>query len=168
VERLRLRLDESGRAFAADGKDTVFLHAELQDADGTVVPDAWENVWFGTTGDVSLIGRNPFSSDAGIASIVVQSEVRRPHAAAYALALVRDGERMRALSGAVSVGGDVEPWEVRVTTDGSVPEVAAPRYDGPITASGRVRATLVVRGRSIAMADSGAPTFRIPGSTAPA
>jgi len=168
VERLRVRLDESGRVFAADGKDIAFLYAELQDADGTVVPDAWENIWFGTAGDVSLIGRNPFSSDAGIASMVVQSEMRRPHAAVYALALVRDGERMRALSGAVSVGGDVEPWEVRVTTDGSVPGATAARYDGPIVASGRVRATLVVGGRSIVTADSGATTFRIPGSTAPA
>jgi beta-galactosidase len=168
VERLRLRLDESGRVFAADGKDTAFLYAELQDADGTVVPDAWENVWFGTTGNVRLVGRSPFSSDAGIASILVQSDVQRPRAVVYALALVRDGERVRALSGAVPVGGEVEPWEVRVTTDGSVPEETAARYDRPITAPGRVRAALVARGRSIVMADSGAPAFRIPGSTAPA
>jgi hypothetical protein len=81
--------------------------------------------------------------------------------------VVRDGERVRVLSDAVSVGGDVEPYEVRATTDGSGPGADARHYPGPFVASGRVRAALFVRGRRVAEADTGAPKFRIAGSTAP-
>jgi beta-galactosidase len=146
VARLDLRVDEASRPFAADGKDVAFLHAELRDASGTLVADAWENVFFGATGDVTLVGANPFSAEAGIASIVVQTEVRRPRGVVYALCLIRDGERVRALSAATSVGGDVEPWEVRVT-------------DG--------MAALMVAGRRLVAADPAAPRFRIAGSRAP-
>jgi beta-galactosidase len=168
VEQMELRLDEGGRPFAVDGKDVAFLHGELRDGNGTLVPDAWENVSFGAIGDVQLVGRNPFSSDAGVATILVQTDLRHPRAAVYALAVVRDGERVRVLSGAVPVGGDTEPWEIRVTTDGSEPVAAAPRYDVPILASGRVRAVLFVRSERLVEADTDTPKFRIPGSTAPA
>jgi beta-galactosidase len=168
ARRLDLWLDEGGRPFAVDGKDVAFLRAELRDAVGTAVPDAWENVWFGATGDVALVGANPFSSEAGVASILVQTETRRPRGAVYALCLVREGERVRVLSAAVSVGGDVEPHEVRVTTDGSAPGAESTRYDGPIDAPGRVRAVLVARGRAVVEADTDLPKFRIAGSTAPA
>jgi beta-galactosidase len=167
VERLDLRLDESGRAFAVDGKDVAFLHAELKDAVGTTIPDAWENVFFGATGDITLVGTNPFSSDAGIASILVQAESRRPRAAVYALCLIREGESVRVVSDAMSVAGDVEPYEVRVTTDGTEPSVEASRYAGPLVVSGRVRAALFVSGRRVIEADTGAPRFRIAGSRAP-
>jgi beta-galactosidase len=167
VDRMDLQLDESGRPFAMDGKDVTFLYAELRDAVGTAVPGAWENVFFGATGDVTLVGANPFTSDAGIASILVQAEVGRPRAAVYALSVVRDGERVIVLSDAVSVGGEVEPFEVRITTDGSEPRADAPRYEEPIGAAGRVRAALFVAGRRIVEADTDVPKFRIAGSTAP-
>jgi beta-galactosidase len=167
VERIDLRLDEGGRPFAVDGKDVAFLYAELRDALGTAVRGAWENVFFGATGDVTLVGANPFSSDAGIASVLLQTETRRPRAAVYALCLVRDGDRVRVLSDAVSVGGDEKPYVVRVTTDGREPGIDAPRYSGPIAAPGRVRAALFVAGRRIVAADTDTPKFRIAGSTAP-
>ncbi len=165
--RLELRLDEGGRPFAVEGKDVAFLRATLLDAWGTPVTSAWENVFFGATGEVELVGANPFSSEAGTSSILVQTEARRPRAAVYALAIVRDGERTRVLSDGVSVGGDVGPWIVRVATDGGEPGPDAPLYDGPFTASGRVRAALYVDGERVAMADGDAPKFRIPGSEAP-
>jgi beta-galactosidase len=167
VQRLDLWLDEGERPFAVDGKDVAFLHAALRDSEGTAVPDAWENVFFSATGDVNLVGANPFSSEAGIASILVQTESRRPRAAVYALCLVREGERLRVLSAATSVGGDVEPYEVRVTTDGSEPGVDATLYEESFVASERVRAALFVGGRRILEADTDAPKFRIAGSTAP-
>jgi beta-galactosidase len=167
LQRIDLRLDEGGRPFAVDGKDMAFLRAELRDAHGTTVAAAWENVFFGATGDVTLIGPNPFSSEAGIASTLVQTETRRPRAAVYALCLVRDGERLRILSAATSVGGDVEPYEVRVTTDASEPGAAATRYEEPFVAPGRVRAALFVGSRRVVEADTDAPRFRIAGSTAP-
>jgi beta-galactosidase len=168
LRRMDLELDEGGRPFALTGKDMAFLRAYLRDADGTTVPDAWENVFFGATGALTLVGANPFSSEAGIASIVMQTEASRPRGAVYALCLVRDGERVRVLSAATPVGGDVEPHEIRVTTDGSEPTVDAVRYEMPLVASERVRAALLVAGRRVVEADLRAPKFRIAGSTAPA
>jgi len=167
VEDLVLRLDESGRPFGEDGKDVAFLWAELRDGDGTVVPDAWENVFFGATGDVQLVGANPFSSDAGIASVLVQTEAKRPTGTVYALSVVRDGEQVRVLTSVLGIRGDVPRGEVRVTSDGSEPGPDAAVYAGPLTASGRVRAALFVGGKLIVEADSDAPKFRIVGSTAP-
>jgi beta-galactosidase len=167
ITRLALHLDEDGRPFATDGKDVAFLRADLRDANGITVPDAWENVSFGATGDVTLVGANPFSSDAGVASILVQTTIRRPRGVVYALGIVHEGNLARVVSDGLSVGGDVEPWEVRVTTDGSAPRSGATRYERPIAASGRVRAALFVAGRRVAEADTDAPKFRIAGSTAP-
>ncbi|MDH3458542.1 MAG: DUF4982 domain-containing protein [Gemmatimonadota bacterium] len=168
VARMDLWLDEGERPFAMDGKDVAFLHAELRDVFGTTVPDVWENVFFGATGHVTLVGANPFSSEAGIASVLVQAEARRPRGAVYALCVVRDSERVRVLSDAMSVGGDVEPYEVRVTTDGSEVGAGADRYQAPFVAPGRVRAALFVAGSRLVTADTDAPKFRIAGSTAPA
>jgi hypothetical protein len=172
VENLELRLDESGRPFAAGGKDVAFLHAELRDADGTLVPDAWENVSFGATGDLELIGANPFSSEAGVASILVRSEIAKPRGTLYALCLPRDGERVHLLSATLSVGGEAEtgaePFEVRATTDGSDPEGGAIHRAGPAIGAERVRAALFAGRRRIIDADTDTPKFRIAGSTAPA
>jgi beta-galactosidase len=165
--RLDLRLAESGRLFAVEGKDVALLHAELRDALGTTVPDAWENVYFATTGGVTLLGANPFSSEAGIASIVVQAEVSRPRAAVFALCVVRESALTRVLSAALPVGGDLVPYEVRVTTNGSAVGPGAARYVGPVAETGRVRAGLFVAGRRVLEADTDASKFRIAGSTAP-
>jgi len=167
IARLTLELDHGGRPFGAGGKDVAFLWAELRDAHGTLVADAWENVSFGVTGNVTLVGANPFSTEAGIASILVQTESRLPRGAVYALCVVRDGNEARVLSAVVGVGGRAEPYAVRVTTDGQPPGPAAPRYEGPIPDAGTVRAALVVAGRPAVLAGSDAPKFRIAGSTAP-
>jgi beta-galactosidase len=168
IERLALLLDESGRPFAQGGRDLAFLRAELRDAGGTMVPDAWENVSFGATGAITLAGANPFSSEAGIASILVQAESRAPRGTVYALSVVRAEDRIQVLSAALGLGGRAGPFEVRVTTDGSEPGPLSARYDGPLTGSGPVRAALLVAGgRRVVVADSDSPRFRIAGSTAP-
>ncbi len=62
----------------------------LRDAQGTMVPDAWENVAFGVVGDARPRRDGiPYSSEAGIASIVadVQSRAGR-RSAVYGLAIV--------------------------------------------------------------------------------
>ncbi len=164
--RLSVWVDEGGRPFARDGKDVVFVHAALQDEHGTVVPDAWENVFFGTIGGVSLVGANPLSSDAGIASVLVQAE-RRPRAAVYALAIVREGGLVRLLGGAAPLGGDVLPWEIRYATGGHRPGPRAPRYDGAFQAGEPVQAALFVNGHPVVQADETVPKFRIAGSVAP-
>jgi len=163
--QLDLSLDLSGRPFARDAKDAVFVYAALKDAHGTVVPDAWENVFFGSTGGVTVVGANPFSSEAGIAAIVVQAEAPA-RGAVYALSILRDGEQVRILSAATPAGGDVMPFEVRFTTDGSAPGPQSPRYTGPVAATGRVRAALFAAGRAVAQADTAAEKFKVQGSTA--
>jgi len=167
AEHLELRLDESGRPFASEGKDVAFLRAELRDADGTIVPEAWENVFFEATGDVSLTGANPFSSEAGIASVLVETETRKPRGAVYGLCLAWDGEHVRILSASLPFGEDAEPYEVRATTDGSDPETGPIHRAGPAIGVGRVRAALFVDGHRIVDADTDTPKFRILGSTAP-
>jgi len=167
VQDLVLRLDESGRRFGEDGKDVAFLWTDLRDGDGTTVPDAWENVCFGATGDVQLIGANPFSSDAGIASVLVQTERRGPRGAVYGLCIVRDGAQVRVLANGIGIGGDAARWEVRVATDGSEPGTDTAVYEAPLQASGRVRAALFVGGTRVVEGDTDTPKFRIAGSTAP-
>ena len=168
VERLELALDENGRPFARGGKDVAFLYAALRDAHGTVVPGAWENVFFGVTGPVELVGANPFSSEAGIASILLQAPAAGPRATVHALAILRDGDQARILHGSLSVGrGKAGPVEIRVTTDGSAPGTDSDLYRAPFAAPGRVRAALHARGKRIVEADTEASRFRIPGSTAP-
>jgi len=168
AEHLELRLDESGKPFGMGGKDVAFLHGELRDADATLVPDSWENVFFGATGDIELVGANPFSSEAGIATILAQTETRQPEGAVYALCLARDGERVHILSAALSFGQASEGYEVRATTDGSDPETGAIHRAGPAIGADRVRAALFVDGRRVVEADTDTPKFRIAGSTAPA
>ncbi|HEX8243449.1 MAG TPA: glycoside hydrolase family 2 TIM barrel-domain containing protein, partial [Longimicrobium sp.] len=66
VERMQVTLDTAGRGPAQGEKDVLFCHAALQDAAGTTVAAAWENVAFGVTGGVTLVGANPFATDAGV------------------------------------------------------------------------------------------------------
>ena len=97
----------------------------------------------------------------------MQTETKRPRGAVYALCVVRDRERVSIMSNAISVGGKVEPHEVRVTIDGGAPSGDATRYVRPFVAPNRVRAVLFVAGERVVEADTTAPSFRIAGSTAP-
>lgn len=166
IERLALRIDTAGHAVDTTGSDLLFCHAALQDADGTTVATAWENVAFGATGDGALIGPNPFSTDAGIASILLRTRAHATTAALYALAIRRDGDAVRLLAAALPVLGEAPPFEVRYTADGSAP--------GPESAPGTsvlsprpVRAALFADGRLVTELDEAAPKFRVRGSAAP-
>jgi hypothetical protein len=167
AKHLELKLDESWRPFAAGGKDAAFLRARLLDDAGTLVADGWENVWFGATGDVELVGANPFSSEAGVGSILVQSEISNPRGTVYALCLVRQQERIRLLAAAYPFRQAPNPFEIRVTTDGSDPSNGAVHHDGSLIPADRVRAELAAGGRRVLEADTESPKFRIAGSTAP-
>lgn len=70
---LKLTYDRSGRDLKADGADVVFVHATVLDEAGHPVPDAEIPVTFKVKGAGQLIGDNPFKSEAGVASILVQS-----------------------------------------------------------------------------------------------
>lgn len=163
-EQLIVMTDEAGRPFARQGKDVVFVHALLMDAEGTIVPSVWENVFFGATGDLELSGANPYSTEAGIGSIVVGAEVRNPEGAVYGLAIVPVDGEVRLLAGGTDAAS---PGEIRYTTDGSDPTPSSAPYLGPFTTTDRIRATLFVDGSPVAKADSDASKFRPAGSTAP-
>jgi beta-galactosidase len=167
VERMRLSIDLSGRAASSTEKDVLFCHASLRDAAGTVVADAWENVAFGATGGAALVGANPFSSDAGIASILLQTEPGAPAASVYALAVVRGAGGVRVLGASTGLAGPPPALELRYTTDGSAPGPGSRLYAAPVADGGRVRAALVAGGRVVAALDEGAEKFRVRGSGPP-
>jgi beta-galactosidase len=167
-ERLTLALDLSGRAPSRAGKDVLFVRAALRDAAGTVVAAAWENVAFGATGGAALVGANPFATDAGIASILLQTGPAAAAPALYALSIVRGEGGARILGASTGLSGAVLPFELRYTADGSAPGPRSTLYRGPIAAAaGPVRAALVARGRVAATLDERAEKLRIPASTPP-
>jgi len=146
IDRLTLSFDLSGRLRDRTRKDHMFCYASLRDARGTLVADAWENVAFGATGGARLIGANPSSTDAGIASILVETEPSGAPASVYALALVPGGGSMRVLGAALALEGSAPRHELRPTTDGG---------------------ELIVQGRVVASLAIDAPKFRIPASGPP-
>ncbi len=97
IERLTLSLDLAGRPADRERTDLIFCHAALRDAHGTVVPGAWENVAFGVDGAARLVGMNPIATDAGIATILVETRPDAGPAAVYALAAVPRGDAVRPL-----------------------------------------------------------------------
>ena len=146
IERLALAFDLSGRPRDRGRKDQIFCYASLVDARGTVVPDAWENVAFGVTGGGALVGANPFSSEAGVAAILLETEPGAAAASVYALALMPGGGSPRLLGASAALDGRAPRHEVRLTADGG---------------------ELVVRGGVVASLAADAPKFRVPASAPP-
>jgi beta-galactosidase len=70
---LRIEFSTAGIDLTANGSDVVFVRADVLDASGTIVPDAANQVTFKVTGPAKLIGENPTSAEAGIASILLQA-----------------------------------------------------------------------------------------------
>lgn len=70
--RLALSLDLSNRPLARGG-DLVFVHAQIVDTNGTVVPTATSPVTFTVEGGAELIGDNPIAAEAGIATILLKT-----------------------------------------------------------------------------------------------
>ena len=167
VERIHLSIDLSGRAPSVNARDVLFCHASLQDTRGTVAADAWENVAFGATRGVSLVGANPFSSDAGIASVLLQTEPGATPDAVYALSIVRGPRDVRVLGASLAMRRAAPAYEIRYTTDGSAPGPGSILYTRPVTNAAKLRAALVERRQVVAVIDETTPKFRIQGSIAP-
>lgn len=165
VERMDVSVDFRGRAIDPAGKDVVFVRAELRDAAGALVSSAWENVAFGATGGVRLVGANPFSSEAGIASILAQTEPGAAPGVVYALALIPGPDGARIVAGSAALTAAPEPFQVRHITSRSAPGAS---IDRDATAGAfPVRAELVVGDRVVAALDERAPKFRVPASAPP-
>jgi beta-galactosidase len=146
VQYLTLEFDFSGRVRDRSRKDDLFCYCALRDADGTVVPSAWENVAFGAIGGARLVGANPASSDAGIASIVVETDPGAGPAAVYALAIVRQGNQARMLSAGAGLDGGAPPHRAQLLGTSAV---------------------LRVEGQVVVSLSVDAPKFRVPASAPP-
>lgn len=70
---LKIDVDTSGRPLQGEVNDLVFIYVYVIDAQGVVVPNATHNISFELTGDGKLIGSNPISAEAGIATILLQA-----------------------------------------------------------------------------------------------
>jgi beta-galactosidase len=167
IERLTLAVDLAGRALDGKQRDVLFCHASLRDAHGTIVPDGWENVSFGVVGDAALVGRNPYSSEAGISSIVTDVRPGRRPVSVYGLAVVSDGGAARVLGASLALRGDAPRYDLVYTVDGTEPGQNSPRYRGPVQAASALRAGLVVQGKVLASLAADEPKFRIPATAPP-
>jgi beta-galactosidase len=167
VDRLALSFDLSGKPRDREHGDLLFCYAALSDRNGTVVPDAWENVAFGVTGGATLVGANPISSDAGIASILVRTEPGPAAASVHALAIVANGGLTRIIGASMALEGSAPAHGLRYTTDGSGPGPGSVRYTGPVRTDSRLRAALLVGGKVVAALAGDAPRFRMAASAPP-
>ncbi|BAX79076.1 glycoside hydrolase family 2 TIM barrel-domain containing protein [Labilibaculum antarcticum] len=70
--KLKLWLDESGKAPQAGCKDALFLYIAAVDDNGTVIPDYSEVVNLTTESDVSIMNVGEISAEAGIATALIK------------------------------------------------------------------------------------------------
>jgi beta-galactosidase len=73
AKRLALVVDYSGKKFVASGADIIFVHAEVRDEHGTIVPDASPKVTFTVEGPATIVGDKSRAAEAGIATAVLRS-----------------------------------------------------------------------------------------------
>jgi beta-galactosidase len=69
---IRLRADISGREPKAGVNDLLFIHAEITDSEGNVIPDYTEAVSFSVLGDASFVAEENPAAEAGIASALLR------------------------------------------------------------------------------------------------
>lgn len=56
----------------ANGSESVFVYASIRDDNGTIVPDASNNVTFSVTGEATLVSPATVSAEAGIATALIR------------------------------------------------------------------------------------------------
>jgi beta-galactosidase len=72
--KIELSYDVSSKAINPDFPDMVFVYAKITDENGTVIPDAINEVTFALSeGDAELVGENPVKAEAGIATIILKT-----------------------------------------------------------------------------------------------
>lgn len=143
--RLTLTFDLAGIPFAAQGKDMVFVHAELRDAHGTLIPTNGHPVAFGALGPVTLVGERDLPTEAGVASRLLLTDRPQPPAVVLALTVVPEGDAWKVLTAAGSPNATPPPrYVVRYTLDGSLPTLDSPRAQGPLRVTDPDRMRLAV------------------------
>ena len=72
--RVELSYDVSSKAINPNNPDMVFVYAKITDANGTIIPDANNEVTFTLSeGNGEFIGENPVKAEAGIATIILKT-----------------------------------------------------------------------------------------------
>lgn len=79
--KLELRTDDEGIGLTADGSDLMMVHAYVLDEDGTVCPEANNELKFSiVSGDAKIVGdgdprvgSNPVKAEAGITGVYIQA-----------------------------------------------------------------------------------------------
>ena len=72
--KTELSYDISSKAINPNFPDMVFVYAKITDGNGTVIPDATNEVTFALSeGNAELIGENPVKAEAGIATIILKT-----------------------------------------------------------------------------------------------
>lgn len=73
--QIKLSFDLSGIPINQQTSDVVFVYASITDENGTIIPDAADEVTFTLEGENAiLIGQNPIKAEAGIATILLKTE----------------------------------------------------------------------------------------------
>lgn len=70
---IKLWIDESGIKPDKNKYDVVFVYAAIVDKNGTIVPNANNEITFDIEGNAELIGDNPAKAEAGIATIILKT-----------------------------------------------------------------------------------------------
>lgn len=131
--RLDVWFDLAGVPFGSGGKDAVFVHAELRDAQGTLVPTNGQPVAWGLQGPALLVGEADLPTEAGVASRLLLTETASPAVVVFALTAVAGDDGVRVLTGAASPTGTRIPRaRVRYTRDGTPPRANSPVYRQPL------------------------------------
>jgi len=75
VSKIELSFDSSSIAINPDFPDMVFVYAKIMDANGTLIPSATDEISFTLNeGNAELIGVNPISAEAGIATVLLKTK----------------------------------------------------------------------------------------------
>ena len=72
--KIVLKADISNKNWVADNNDAIFVYAYVTDKNGTVVPDATNDLQFTVEGNAQIIGNTTIKAEAGIAPILLQAD----------------------------------------------------------------------------------------------
>ncbi|WP_295654096.1 glycoside hydrolase family 2 TIM barrel-domain containing protein [uncultured Mucilaginibacter sp.] len=77
---IKLSVDDSGKErFYENSNDVVFVYASVVDQNGTIIPDAKNEVTFSINGDADLVGDKVVKCEAGVASILLKTKNKPGH-----------------------------------------------------------------------------------------
>lgn len=71
--KIKMEIDLSNRAIDNKNDDIVFVYATILDKSGTIITDANDKIQFSINGNAQLIGENPVSFEAGVATILLKT-----------------------------------------------------------------------------------------------